>query len=246
MKPTFLILFIASSSIMFAQTASHNNFTDKFGIEMVYVKGGSFTMGCTPEQRSTCNPNENPAHKVTLSDYYICRFEVTQAQWDAVMEDNPSYFKDELNNKRFLNMDAVRLFVKNLNTNTGGKYVVPNKSECFYDGRYHIGDLSIMAADWDALMTSYKGDILEYFGLPVEQVSWEDVQIFIEKLNKLTGKSYRLPTEAEWEYAARGGNKSKGYKYAGDNSSDIVAWYYENTGNSHSDVANWSSEETIM
>ena len=60
---------------------------------------------------------------------------------------------------------------------------------------------------------------------PVEQVSWNDCQEFIEKLNRLTGKNFRLPTEAEWEYAARGGNKSKGYKYSGSNNPDIVAWY---------------------
>ena len=66
---------------------------------------------------------------------------------------------------------------------------------------------------------------------PVERVSWDDIQEFLKKLNAMTGKKYRLPTEAEWEYAARGGNKSKGYKYAGSNTLDDVAWY---RGNSHS------------
>jgi formylglycine-generating enzyme required for sulfatase activity len=65
---------------------------------------------------------------------------------------------------------------------------------------------------------------------PVEQVSWEDAQAFIRKLNQLTGQTYRLPTEAEWEYAARGGNKSKGYQYAGSNNIDEVAWYDDNSG----------------
>ncbi|MBO4741207.1 MAG: SUMF1/EgtB/PvdO family nonheme iron enzyme, partial [Bacteroidales bacterium] len=64
--------------------------------------------------------------------------------------------------------------------------------------------------------------------LPVEQVSWDECNTFITKLNALTGKKFRLPTEAEWEFAARGGNKSKGYKYSGSNNIDEVAWYNEN------------------
>jgi formylglycine-generating enzyme required for sulfatase activity len=129
---------------------------------MVLVKGGTFTMGCTAEQGGDCQRNESPAHQVTLSDFYIGKYEVTQKQWKAVMGDdnNPSNFK---------------------------------------------------------------GD-----DLPVEMVSWNDVQEFITKLNVKTGKNYRLPTEAEWEYAARGGNVSKGYKYGGSVDVNEVAWYGEN------------------
>ncbi len=66
---------------------------------------------------------------------------------------------------------------------------------------------------------------------PVENISRADCGDFIEKLNKLTGKKYRVPSEAEWEYAARGGNKSKGYKYSGSNTLDDVAWYNKNSDN---------------
>ena len=66
---------------------------------------------------------------------------------------------------------------------------------------------------------------------PVEMVSWNDCQEFISKLNRMTGKRFRLPTEAEWEYAARGGNRSRGYKYAGSDNPGSIAWYYENSGN---------------
>jgi len=130
--------------------------------EMVWVEGGTFTMGCTSEQGGVCWDNEKPAHSVTVSSYYIGETEVTQALWQAVMGNNPSYFK---------------------------------------------------------------GD-----NLPVEQVSWEDAQEFIEKLNRLTGRTFRLPTEAEWEYAARGGSKSQDYKYSGSNSIDAVAWKNDNSG----------------
>ena len=64
---------------------------------------------------------------------------------------------------------------------------------------------------------------------PVEMVSWDDCQTFISRLNELTGETFRLPTEAQWEYAARGGNKSKGYTYSGSNEIDDVAWYWENS-----------------
>ena len=132
--------------------------------EMVFVQGGTFTMGCTDEQGSDCYDNEKPAHQVTLSDYYIGKYEVTQGLWKKVMGNNPSYFK-----------------------------------KCGDD-------------------------------CPVENVSWNDCQEFINKLNQLTGKRFRLPTEAEWEYAARGGSKaSYQTKYAGSYALDDVAWNLNNS-----------------
>lgn len=94
---------------------------------------------------------------------------------------------------------------------------------------YYIGETEVTQALWQAVMGSnpsdFKGD-----NRPVEQVSWDDCQTFIRKLNALTGKSFRLPTEAEWEYAARGGSKSNGYKYSGSNHLDSVAWFDGNSG----------------
>ena len=132
---------------------------DKIGVEMVFVKGGSFVMGCTPEQES-CWDNEKPTHRVTLTSYYVGKYPVTQKQWQSVMGTNPS---------------------------------------------------------------GVKGD-----GLPVHNVTWAEVQEFVSKVKKMTGRKYRLPTEAEWEYAARGGAESKGYKYAGSGNVDEVAWYDKN------------------
>ncbi len=94
---------------------------------------------------------------------------------------------------------------------------------------YYIGETEVTQALWEAVMGSnpsnFKGD-----NRPVEQVSWDDCQTFIHKLNSLTGRSFRLPTEAEWEYAAWGGNKSQGYKYSGSNTLGNVAWYSRNSG----------------
>jgi formylglycine-generating enzyme required for sulfatase activity len=132
--------------------------------EMVFVEGGTFTMGCTEEQGSDCIYNEKPAHQVTVGNFYIGKYEVTQAQWRNVMGSDPP----ELHFK--------------------------SCDQC-----------------------------------PVENISWNDIEEFIKKLNDQTMRKYRLPTEAEWEYAARGGQKSRGHKYAGSNNLDEVAWYDKNS-----------------
>jgi formylglycine-generating enzyme required for sulfatase activity len=155
---------LTEKAVTTTETKTTTGRTSAIEPEMVFVKGGTFRMGATSEQGYNVYNDEKPAHSVTLSDYYIGKYEVTQAQWEAVMGNNPSYFK---------------------------------------------------------------GDPL----CPVEQVSWNDVQEYITKLNQLTGKTYRLPTEAEWEYVARGGANSKGYKYSGSNTLSVVAWYKGNSGN---------------
>ena len=129
-----------------------------FEPEMVFVEGGTFQMGSNSGEE-----DEKPVHAVTLSAFNIGKYEVTQAQWKAVMGNNPSAFND--------------------------------CDQC-----------------------------------PVERVSWDDVQDFIRKLNTQTGKNYRLPTEAEWEYAAKGGKSSKGFTYSGSNDLNSVAWNTDNSG----------------
>ena len=99
---------------------------------------------------------------------------------------------------------------------------------------YSIGKTEVTQALWQAVMGSnpslftpengYSSDL----NRPVECVSWYDCQTFIAKLNEMTGKNFRLPTEAEWEFAARGGNKGQGYLFAGSNNIDDVAWYWNN------------------
>ena len=140
----------------------------KLMADMVLVEGGTYMMG---------NPNgdwddeyaEDVPHEVTLSSFYICKYEVTEALWTAVMGSNPS--------------------------------------------KYPSGD-----------------------NYPVEQVNWYDCQDFVEKLSELTGRHFRLPTEAEWEYAARGGQRSRGYRYSGSYNLDEIGWHVGNTHRNKKEV----------
>jgi formylglycine-generating enzyme len=130
--------------------------------KMVFVEGGSFNMG------SNDADDEKPIHSVTLSSFYIGKYEVTLKQWREVMGSDPP----------------------ELASNEGC-------DNC-----------------------------------PVARVPWDDIQAFLQKLSdKTTGKKYRLPTEAEWEFAARGGNQSKSYKYSGSNTCENVAWFDNNPDN---------------
>lgn len=135
---------------------------------MVLVEGGTFMMGGTAEQGAEASEYEFPIHEVTVSSFYIGKYEVTQEEWEAVMGENPSRF--------------------------------PNPKH------------------------------------PVDQVSYRDCQKFIRKLSRIAKKRFRMPTEAEWEFAARGGKLSKGYKYAGSNDIKEVAWLFENSNNGTQDV----------
>ena len=107
---------------------------------------------------------------------------------------------------------------------------------------YYIGKTEVTQALWKAVMGSnpskFKGE-----NLPVENVSWDDCQVFVRKLNSLTGQNFRLPTEAEWEFACRGGNNSLGYKYSGSDNIDNVAWFDCNSGRKTHFVATKSPNE---
>ncbi len=101
---------------------------------------------------------------------------------------------------------------------------------------FAIGKTEVSQELWQAVMgnnpsyfyNSYADDYVRNLKRPVESISWDDCQAFIAELNRLTGRHFRLPTEAEWEYAARGGNQSHGYNYSGSNNIDDVTWYIDN------------------
>lgn len=159
-KIILFFLFISITAIQSKPKA----FKSKMGIEFVPLPAGEFTMGCSPGD-SECSNSEKPEHKVEITKgFYMGKYEITQAQWKALMEENPSKFNSCCGN------------------------------------------------------------------CPVEQVSWDDIQEFLRNLNKKEGRTgenmIRLPTEAEWEYAAREGTRAK--TYATDLCS--IAWYKKNSG----------------
>ena len=116
---------------------------------------------------------------------------------------------------------------------------------------YYIGQTEVTQALWEAVMgetPTGDGPLWTYeeglgANYPAYYISYDDVLSFISKLNNLTGRTFRMPTEAEWEYAARGGNKSKGYLYSGGNTLDNVGWYEENSGEKTNPVAQKSANE---
>ena len=113
---------------------------------------------------------------------------------------------------------------------------------------YSIGETEVTQALWQAVMGSNPSWFTPTQGYsqnlqrPVERVTWNDCQTFITKLNQMTGKNFRLPTEAEWEYAARGGKLSQGYKYAGSNNIGDVAWYWDNIPSQSSGTAGYGTQ----
>lgn len=176
MKTTIYCILV----LLFLQscTSTKKNYTETtadIDMEMIYVEGGKFMMGATEEQGSMAQADEYPAHEVCLKSYYIGKFEVTQSQWEKVMEKS---------------LQDLRIQAEQ------GSYIAG-------EGNNH----------------------------PIYYVNWEDANAFCTALSKMTGKKYVLPDEAQWEYAARGGILSKGYRYSGGDTLNEVAWCNQNGGN---------------
>lgn len=145
-----------------------------YGIDMnmVWVEGGEFSMGCTPDQGGECNENEKNIRNIKLSGFYMGVLEVTQSQWEKVM----------------------------------GTTIYQQKSKAGYNSIYGVG-------------ANY----------PMYYINWNEANEFCRILSEKTGRKYSLPTEAQWEYAARGGQYAYNSRYAGSNRIEDVSWYSNNS-----------------
>lgn len=152
----------------------------KLNIETVAVTGGTFEMGCTSGQTTDCEPDEKPLHKVSVADFRIGKYEITNQQYADFLNAN-----DTLSVERYIDLqdETCRIVLE--------------------DSTYKVQN--------------------DYVNHPVTEVSWYGAVAFCKWLGG------RLPTEAEWEFAARGGNGSHDFKYSGSDSAIFVAWCRRNS-----------------
>lgn len=206
------ILFLALPFVLLCLSASSlpptNDPLEALRKSMVEVKGGTFNMGS-----EAGDEDEKPVHKVKLSTYWISPHEITNEEFAVFLNDQFKFFK-----------------------------VDPDGGEVNYKGKLIYDFICESCDDTNdqILYEEYNGGFEVVAGFekyPVSTVTWFGAKSFCDWMSKKTGEKFRLPTEAEWEFAARGGKKTKGYDYSGGNDIDEIAWYQDNSDSGPHEVA---------
>ena len=193
-----IVLLVALVGCYIASDRRGDGFPNEdadLGLAMVKIDGGRFWMGGTEEQSPGLSENELPVHEVFVSDFYLSKYEITVSQF-AIFVDEANYVTDAEKN--------------------GYSWIVSEGAPWSWE--------KSPGATWQCDESGNRLPRSQY-NRAVIHITWQDANAFCKWLSKASGKYYRLPTESEWEFAARGGNDSRGYLYSGSDIIEEVGWY---------------------